>query len=247
MRRAGIPALLATACAGILAFAVTAAGDSRDVAFTLGVVPAGAVAVLNPGEAACQSPISVPAEFDGVRFQVGTYGKPGPPLAIAIRSLESDRRLAGGRLSGGYPDVSQLSVAVGQVRASQRVEVCVRNVGARRAALYGNVGLAAGETEARIGARRLGTDLSLVFERDEPRSLLSLVPDIFERASVFRPVWVGAWTFWILAGALLAGVPVLLALALARVPGADETSAGRSGDEVTAGRADVPHMPARAP
>jgi hypothetical protein len=43
--------------------------------------------------------------------------------------------------------------------------------------------------------------------------MAALVPDAFERASRFRPEWVGPWTFWTLLGLLVAGLPALLAAA----------------------------------
>ena len=46
------------------------------------------------------------------------------------------------------------------------------------------------------------------------RTALSLVPDIFRRAALFHPAWVGAWTFWLLLGVLLLVVPGLLGLAV---------------------------------
>jgi hypothetical protein len=44
--------------------------------------------------------------------------------------------------------------------------------------------------------------------------MLATLPHAFERASVFRPGWVGPWLYWLLAAAVLLGIPVLLARAL---------------------------------
>lgn len=211
-----VAAFLVVAAGGLLAFALVAAGDSRALAFTLGVAPAQVGAELRPGQAACQAPVLVSSEFSRVRFQVGTYMRRGEPLEVVVRSLRSGRALGRGRLRGGYPDVSQPSVPVGRVAPEQLVEVCIRNGGQRKVALYGGVTAAAPGTDARVDGSETGTDLTLVFERAEPRSMLATVPEVFRRASVFRPGWVGSWTFWVLAGLLGAGVPALLGLALAR-------------------------------
>jgi hypothetical protein len=56
--------------------------------------------------------------------------------------------------------------------------------------------------------------MRLVFKRSEPRSALAQVPDMFERATLFRPDVIGAWTFWLLLVAVAAGIPALLAFAL---------------------------------
>jgi hypothetical protein len=247
MRSRGVIALLATACVGILAAAFVGARDSRELAFTLGVVPAAVAAELAPGQTVCQAPVNVPTDFDRVRFQVGTYRRPGPPMRVAVRSAGSRRLLAGGRLPAGYPDVSQPVVVVGEVRASQRAEVCLTNSGRRRLALYGNATAAAPVSDARLGNRPLGTDLTLMFERGESRSMVSLLPDVFDRASLFRPGWVGAWTFWVLAVLLLAGVPLLLALAVARSRDRGEPDAAEAEGDAKGERATRPRVPARAP
>jgi hypothetical protein len=155
----------------------------------------------------------------------------GEPLQVVVRSLRSGSVLGQGRLGGGYPDVSQPSVPVGRVAPEQPVEVCIRNGGQRKAALYGGVTAAAPGSGARVAGAETGADLTLVFERAERRSMLATVPDIFRRASAFRPGWVGSWTFWLLAGLLGAGVPALLALALAR---ASDGEVGRERDAIVA-------------
>ena len=211
-----VAAFLAVAAGGLLALAVVAAGDSRALAFTLGVAPTQVGAELRPGQTACQAPVLVSSAFSRVRFQVGTYGRSGEPLDVVVRSLKSGSALGQGRLRGGYPDGSQPSVPVGRVAPEQPVEVCIRNGGERKVALYGGTTVAAPGTDARVEGAETGTDLTLVFERAEPRSMLAAVPDMFRRASLFRPGWVGSWTFWLLAVLLGAAVPTLLMLALAR-------------------------------
>ena len=57
--------------------------------------------------------------------------------------------------------------------------------------------------------------MTVVFLTDERHSMLAQLPDVFERASVFRPGWVGPWVFWLLMALTLIGVPLLLARALA--------------------------------
>ena len=57
-----------------------------------------------------------------------------------------------------------------------------------------------------------------------PPTLLSDIPTVFERAALFRPGWVGVWTFWLLAAALLGAFP-LAALALTRAIDADGRAA----------------------
>jgi hypothetical protein len=60
----------------------------------------------------------------------------------------------------------------------------------------------------------------------EKRSLIALLPDMAERASVFRAGWVGPWTYLVLALLVLVAVPALLARGLARA-GAEDTAERR--------------------
>jgi hypothetical protein len=222
MRSWAVRSFLVVAVAGlIVAFAVVA-GESRNTAFTLGVAPGLPAAELRPGAEVCQTPVAVAEAFDGVRMQVGTYRRQGPPLAVSIRKPDGGRVLAAGRIPGGYADVSQPEVQLDStVAAGPRVAICVRNSGQRKVALYGGSELAHSGTSAKIDGRDEGTDLTLVFVRP-PTSLLSQTSEIFERASLFRPVWIGPWAYWLLAGLLLLGVPALLARAMGAAS-ADDT------------------------
>ena len=149
-------------------------------------------------------------------LSAGSPGQPGPPLEVTVVSDTANEVLGQGRFRAGYADPTEQAVGVGRVAGEQRIAVCVRNAGRHRVGLYGNADAAARTSRAFLGNRGLDTDLTLVFARSEPRSMLSALPDIFERATVFRPGWVGPWLYWALAAAVLAGVPLLLARALRR-------------------------------
>jgi hypothetical protein len=213
--RSGVVALLAAAAIGVVALAVAAGVEDRRLAFTIGVAPTGVAATLAPGDRVCQAPVTAATEFSRVRFQVGTFRRAGVPLEVAVRSAGSGAVLADGRLAGGYPDVSQPSVPLDRpVRESQRIAVCIRNTGDRKIALYGGSGLAARNSSIVVDGKPGESDLTLIFERSSPRSVLSQVPDMFQRASLFRPGWVTPGLFWALALVLALGVPALLALAM---------------------------------
>lgn len=223
MRRPG-RILLACSAVAALAVLLTAALHTTTLAFTVGVAPAAPAAELEPGDVACQGLIEVPeqAAFDRVGFQVGTYGQPGPPLAVLVRDA-AGRAVATGRLDAGYPDVAQAlrhSVRVGRVPAGSQIDVCVANRGQRRVALYGNGAAASRTTSATLNGEPLPADLDFTFERD-PRSVAELAPAIAQRASLFSADFAGAWTSALLGG-LVVLLPVgLLAFALRRSARAD--------------------------
>lgn len=214
MRRSGAIALLAVVAIGLLALLAVAGRDERDLAFTTGVVPTIPAAQLRPGVQVCQTNITVPTAFTRVRVKAGSPGGPGQPLAVDVRD-ESNALIAHGRIPGGYPYTTEQSARVGEVKAGRRVAVCVRNAGTRRAQVFGNTDVASLPTQAFVAGKLLPTDVTLVFLEDHRRSMLSALPDVFERASVFRPGWVGPWVYWVLMGLAVAAVPVLLARALA--------------------------------
>jgi hypothetical protein len=215
MRRAGAIVLLAVAGLGLLGLLVVAGRDKRDLAFTLGVVPTIPAATLKPGVRVCQVPIGVPDEFNRVRLRAGSPGGPGQPLQLTVVDVATNSVVGRGRLPGGYPYSTEQSASVGQVGAERRIAVCVRNLGGRNVQIFGNTDAGSPTSHAFIRGRGLPNDLTLVFLRSGERSQLAALPDLFERASVFRPGWVGPWVYWLLAAGVLLGVPLLLARALA--------------------------------
>lgn len=204
--------LIGVAALAVFALIATMATDERGLAFTLGVRPTQVATVLKAGDEACQRPIDVSADADAVEFQVGTFRRPGPPLDVAVR--EASGPLGTAHVPGGYPDNSRQRVRVGEIKSGERIAVCIHNLGRSRLALYGGPFQAARTSALFLDGKPQASDVTLIFHREPSQSMLSLLPDVFERASLFHPGWVGAWLFWLLAAAVAFGVPVLLALAM---------------------------------
>jgi hypothetical protein len=213
--RSRAAALLLGVCAlGAGALALVAAGDERTLAFTTNVRVAKIAAVITPGQQACQRGVGPAASFDTLELFLGTGTLPGPPLRAEVRELRGGRPLGQGRIPPGARDNSAVRVRLDRtVRAGPALEVCFRNEGTRNVGLYGGPDREVAGT-AVVGDRPGGGDIRIGFLRSEPRSALSLVPRMFERASLLRPDPVGAWTFWLLLAVVAAGVPLLLAAAL---------------------------------
>ena len=204
MHRAGL-VLLGGALACVLAALLVAATDDRRLAFTLGVAREIPAVPLDRGQQACQGPIGVSADATRVRFAATTGG----PLEVAVRSVTPPRLLGTARARlGGDARIPKIS-------KGDRIMLCIRNLGTARAALMGDTGTAVAASSASLDGRPLPADLALEFDRESPRSLLSLVPDVFERAALFKAGWVGPWLFWVLAGLIVFGLPLLLYRALA--------------------------------
>jgi hypothetical protein len=199
MRR-GLAAFAAVVALGGLAVLVAALLNDRETAFTVGLPPVRIAAELQPGERACRADIDVPAEFSRVRLFTASFGRPGPRLSITAGR-------ARGTVAAGYPDNSAVEASVDTVAEGERIALCVTNDGDSRMALLGSP---PDTSPPHLADPDLRPELGLAFLRDEPSSAATLVPHAFERASLFRPAWVGPWTFWALLVLIAAGVPALL-------------------------------------
>jgi hypothetical protein len=209
--------VIAAAAAGVALLALLAVTHRTSLAFTLGVVRAAPVVTLGHDQSVCQRPIDVPdgGRFDRVALSVGTFQRAGAPLELTV-SDERGRPVARGALPGGYPDIAQAPVhrvRLDRSVGAQRIVVCVGNQGGERVALYGNSDAAARSSSAFKDGRAIKVDLSLEFERGS-RSVASELPQLLDRAALFRAPWLGAWAYWILAVALVLGAPYLLLRAL---------------------------------
>ena len=213
MPRARGPAavLLGAVLAGLVVLAVLAARDRRG--FDLRI-PGGQAVALAPGKEACRTPIK-PQDPGANRLAFGldSGGRPSPRLDVRVRMGRDlgNRPFAKGRLERGGPRTGRVVVPLtGSVAGAYEVSACVKNVGPGPVVLNpGRRPPAPVRGPARIA------DFSVTLSREPDRSLLALVPSAFRRAELFKPGFFGPWTFWLLVVLLAAGVPLLLARALA--------------------------------
>jgi hypothetical protein len=215
MRSPAVRGALLAFLAGVVVLLVVMATDKRHLAFSLGVRPATPGVVLVPAYGACQRDVDVEASFDSATLLLASYYRPGPRLEFRVLDSRSGRTIATGVLPDGYPDSAASSVRFGRViPTGRRIDLCMRNAGRWKVALFSGPPTDNEPSYATVGRLRIPADILVDFNRRRPRSALSLVPDIFRRAVLFHPRWVGSWTFWVLAGIMLLVVPSLLSLAL---------------------------------
>jgi len=171
----------------VIALLAFAALERRDEAFTLGVAPALTVPA-KAGHTLCQTPIDVPAEFDRAQLTMAD----GTPANGRVRDARTHAAIE--------PPVAE----------GRRVEVCIQGP----ATVLGNAPLASRSSRAVSGGRPVKADLSVVFFRGDSRSLVALLPDVVERASLFHGAWVKPWLVGLLGVLLLTAFPLLLGAAL---------------------------------
>jgi hypothetical protein len=224
MRKAWI-GFTAVFAIGLVALGAVALTQGSSLVYSPGVNPVSPVAMLGEDDGVCQGPISVPDSmaFNRVGVTLGTYGRPGPPVRVNVVAVDGGRTVATGRAAGGYSDVRpghELIVPVSRVRTGAPVRVCVTNEGDRKLAVFGQAGVASPHTTGTLNGKPLTVDVALTLRREQ-RSLLALAPDVARSASRFRAGWVGPVFYLVLALAILAGGPLLLARGVARAAAED--------------------------
>ena len=218
MPRSALAVLVAGTVAVLVAAALALAGDERDLAFANGLAPLEAVSELAPGSVACQHAVPVVEPFAAVRVTVDTAGAPGPPLIVTAAQGHHGAHPAA-RIPGGYvstiADPRSGPVArLGRVLRGGVVDVCVGNHGRRGLLVAGSRQTQRPDGGLTVGGRRTDGAMTLTFLRERPTSLLAELPAAFERAALFHPPLVGAWTFWLLTILVAVGIPVLLGVAV---------------------------------
>jgi hypothetical protein len=220
LRKAALISFAIAVVVGLAWLLKTAAGDERVVAWSLGVPSSGVAAKIVPNARVCQEPIDLPVEAGSVVFPVATDGRPGQPLDVTVRT-PSGRILGRGKVPGGYVDGAPQEALLDRVAGpAGRSAVCIANEGDQPVFIYGSDNVTFSHTI--VDGSLNPVDLDLRFLYKKPRPFIDLIPDAFDHAALFRPGWVGAWTFWALLAFLAIGAPVLLGFGLWRAAREDE-------------------------
>jgi hypothetical protein len=220
MRRGPALTLLAVTLAALVALAAIGLADDRG--YRLDVRSESQV-LIRPGQELCRGTVRSPgAGADHVRFWVrsGSDGQ-APPIRVYVRRSRTSQTLADGLVEAGPAGVRSAQLT-GSVAGSRKVAVCFVDVGATDAILSPRPG-----TRTRVAVESFEpladyADVGVELIRGDNRSVLEALPNAFDRAALFRPGWVGAWTYWLLLAALAVGVPLLLAGALSSAAESDE-------------------------
>jgi hypothetical protein len=229
-KRSGILAFALAAGLGLAGLAVSAAHGQRFTAFSVRVAARGFAVLLQPRQQACQTPVMVSAPTGGVEVWLYSGPVPGPEVGVTVSDARGGGLLAVGGIPPtppettppkGFPSpISRSTRFDATVPAGKRIMICFQNLGKTAVALMGSGGPSDTSGAITSPAQSRGQAIALLFLRPHPQSLFSMLPTVFRRAELFRPTWVGAWTFWLLACALL-GSFALGAVAIARASAAD--------------------------
>jgi hypothetical protein len=201
------------------------------------VNPVSPVAPVKPGATVCQQPFGISETFDRVRFNAGTFGKPGTPLVVSVSDAHSGAELGSAQINAGWVDNgTPRDVRVGPIRPGPAVAICIRNRGKVPTYVYGDYYHGAfgkgplgvtptnSTSVAYLDGVALEGDLALWLRSTKPHTELSWIPALFRHAAAFKPPFVGAWTFWLLALLLAVGAPLALWAALRSATRATDAS-----------------------
>lgn len=193
--------LAAIALAAILALAVAATRGLAVRAYALDVPDLTPVARLGPGQRGCEGPISSRHPFRAVRLWVAS-SEGAATAVVTVRSASTHRELESSRPIALGPLETESAVRLPHpVDAEVPVSVCLEE----RTGTVSAWGSQATTPGVAASGTTPGTQFSLVLLTDAgDGSLLHWLPVAFARASLWRPSWVGSWTFWVLAIAMLA-------------------------------------------
>ena len=207
------------ALAGLALIGLLIAG-SRAIAqrtFALGSPNQSAVALLKPTQQVCEGPISTPAAFQSVGIWGAAVGGPAT-LTVDVKDAASRGLLASGRLEATTAPAAYRARLDRTVAVRRSVSICFVGAGANSFSLLGSPAI---HPSIVMSGTKPGLEFSMILVNEGDKSLLSSLGTAFTRASLFRPSWVGAWTFWVLTAALVATLG-FGAVAIAAAASADD-------------------------
>jgi hypothetical protein len=251
MRSKPLIAFAVVVLVGIALVLVTAVTKRDAAAQTLGDDAIGPIALLKKGQEVCQKPIGLADDVERVEFNPGTPAHHPPAIDVTIRTYHGNRVLGRGLLPAGYDVAKPQTVSVGHVASGQLTELCFRNRGPARVAIYGDLlwgALCTPTAGHLLGAvcvpgsvrptlstsapymkgKELPGDLAAIFLHNRSSSLFARLPKMLDRASLFRPAFVTPALWWVLIALWLLFVPAMLGFAVWRISRGDDDGAPRA-------------------
>lgn len=196
-------------CVGFALLAVVGLVVAGSQSITLRVLALGApsesqIAILHPHGAVCEGPVTSPSPVRDVRiFGASTGGR--ARLTVDVQDADTHRVLASGNLEALPAEIGAAPTAIEHtaqlkraVPGNRRLRICLTEA----VNTFSLEGSSAINPKVEMTGKTKGEEFSLVLLGDK-RSLLSSLSTAFTRASLWRPSWVGSWTFWALAIGLL--------------------------------------------
>lgn len=169
--------------------------------------PVGAVAIVEDGQRLCVRQLRVPKGTGRVRFRLDVHAPTYPALRLEVLPLDGRAPIRTTLPAGGPGGFRAVDVPIPTTTAAPflAADICLTPRGGRVFA-WGRPGFLGNDVRPTVDGEETPTGrVSVWFLGPEgvKRSILQQLPDIFARAALFRPGFVGAWTYWVLFLAVL--------------------------------------------
>ena len=215
VRRSWLPFVVMSVVA-LIALLIAGSRERPVRTFALGAPSQAPVAVLAPGTQVCEGPVVSQGRAQSVRIFGAATGSPAL-LTVEVRNAPTGHLAAIGVLNAGTVPGAYTGRLASAAPGGEPLDVCLGG-GAHAFTLLGSAAI---HPNIAISGKAPAVEFSLVLLNDDGQSLLGSLGTAFSRASLFRPGWVGTWTFWALALILLSTI-ALGALAIASAASADD-------------------------
>jgi hypothetical protein len=183
-----------------------------------------AITTLRAGQSVCEGPLTSQATTRGVAIWGSAAGGPAQ-TSVTVKDASTQAVIASGSLRA-VASKGEWTVGLNHdVPAGRPVQVCLAQ-DSGGFALEGS-----GSSDSQVSQTGVpgGARFSLVLLGAHDRSLLGSLGLAFSRASLWRFGWVGAWTYWVLAVAVLMTFAVAV-VAVVRAAADDEAPSERGED-----------------
>lgn len=181
---------------------------------------------LKGGKTACTDQIPLGPDARYVQFTLVGGKRPSPAITIVARAAgyRSVARLP----AGAQGDVLQTVRIAPAPRAVTDGTVCLTNEGRHQVAFYGtNPGRSSGPSTTVVDGTAIPQELSLTLLTSPSQGLGARLGTIASHIAAFRPLT--GWQVWILGLLAIFGVPVAVAVALARAAAEDDAASDHTG------------------
>ena len=200
----------AVALAAILIAAFWLGGKERRLAATNSIAPADTAAEVAPGESLCVARLWLPADANAVRLRMASSGR--RRARVVLRLDEPGR--ASSSTARAVPGAADVDFAVRPLHRDAPVRLCLRpdrriRVEGMRDREVSGVGYewrrfqADQPSPVELDGRAVPARVSVWFLKPESRTLAATLPDVLRRASIFRPGFVGSWTYLVMLAVLV--------------------------------------------
>jgi predicted membrane protein DUF2142 len=182
------------------------------------------VVAVPAGQRMCVRDVRVPAGTQRVRWGIDTQNAPRIPVDMTVR-VHGGATLTGSIVRSDDAGFHKVDIPMDDPVPGgapfRLADLCLAPQGHEgQIFVWGRTQLDIESKPIEIGKRKIANRVALWFLplAHEKRSILSQLPKMFERASLFRPGFYGPWLFWLV---LFAGMPALLYAAIRTIATAD--------------------------